>query len=58
MDALFQVLEQRGMENDLIVETLNQLEVEDRVWTLHVPHDNDHDLPSGEFVYLPSDESE
>ncbi len=56
--ALFHLLEnETEMDHDQIVVALNELEVENRVWSLYIPEDNDHDLPAGEFFYRPSEDA-
>lgn len=56
--SLFRALKRdEGMDHDLIVAALNELEIENRVWSLYIPEENDHDLPAGEFFYRPEQEA-
>lgn len=54
-ESLYSSLEDEGMNHDLVTWCLTELEAEDRIWMLHVPEDNQHGLPSGEFTYIPYD---
>lgn len=55
VDSLYAALTDDGMDYETVTWTLNELQVEDRVWMLHVSDDNEHGLPAGEFAYIPID---
>lgn len=55
--TLFRVLEEKeSFGRGHIAFCLNDLEVEDKVWSILIPEDNDEGLSPGEFVYIPSDD--
>lgn len=54
--ALFDVLEDEyRMEREVIGAALSELDSAGRLRIMHVLPDNGHDLPPGEYVYVPEE---